>query len=165
MDQPGRRQIQRGPDNPCKHKRGQEPSKPIPKTIVVGLVRQRETDEMEEGNEESSHDTSEDGWETACEKAKDVVVMKQEEEANGRAEKDKVRNWHDREPIRSVFCFGWDAIRAWIVQPKPDHGVSRGKEEQGSDRRRTGPDENRDDKYRTTKPDKGRADLIEGRRS
>ena len=84
----------------------------------------RETEEMEDDNEESWHDANEEGWETACEKATDEAATEQEDEAKGRAKEDKVGNRHVRGPIESVFHFGWDAIRAWIIQPKPDRGVS-----------------------------------------
>ena len=79
--------------------------------------------------------------ETACEKATDEAATEQEDEAKGRAKEDKVGNRHVRGPIESVFRFSWDAIRTWIIQPKPDRGVSRGEEDPKADQRRTGPDE------------------------
>ena len=89
---------------------------------------------MEDGSEESWDDANEDGWGTTCGKAKDKAAKEQEEEAEGRAEEDKVRNWHDRGPIGSVFRFGWDVIRAWIIRPKPDRGASQCEVELQADR-------------------------------
>ena len=142
-DRPSRRQIQQGPESPYKNRSGQEPSEPILENMAVGPVRPRETDEMDDNSEESVHDASEEGWEATCRRAKDGATIDQEDEADGRAEEDKVGNRHDRGLIRSTFCFGWDAIRTWIIQPKPDRSTSRGKEEPNADRRMSGPDENR----------------------
>ena len=102
---PGRRQIQQGPKSPCKKRRGQEPFKPIPESTAIGPVHPRETDEMEDGCEESWHDANEEGWEVDCRKAKNGVAPEQEEEAEGRAEEDQVGNRHDRGSITPVFRF------------------------------------------------------------
>ena len=121
---------------------GEEPSTRNPENSAVGPVRPRETEEMEDGNEESWHDASEEGWEATCRRAKDGATIDQEDEADGRAEEDKVGNRHDRGTIRSAFHFGWDAIRAWIVQPNPDHDENQANAEPEAEQGRTGLDEN-----------------------
>ena len=52
-DRPGQRQIQQGPESPDKNGSGQEPSEPVPETSVVWPVSPHETNEMEDGSEES----------------------------------------------------------------------------------------------------------------
>ena len=126
------------PESPHKNRSGQEPFEPIPESTVVGPMHPRETDEMEDGSEESWHDANEKGWETACGKAKDRAAGERKKE-----EEDRVRNRHDRGTIRSAFHFGWDAIRAWIVQPNPDHDENQANAEPKADRGRTSSDENR----------------------
>ena len=129
-DRPGQRQIQQGPKSPYKKRRGQEPFEPIPEGIVVGPVRPCETDETGDDDEESWNNANEEGWEVACGKTKNGAAAEQEEEAKGRAEEDQVRNRHDRGLIMPVFRFGWDMIRAWIVQQKPDRGKAEAKRNQ-----------------------------------
>ena len=97
-----------------------------------------EINDTEECNEESWHDASEEGWEITCGKAKDDTATEQEKE-----EEDRVRNRHDQGTIRSVFCFGWDAIQAWIIQPNLNHGANQANAEPEAELRRTSPDENR----------------------
>ena len=46
---------------------GQEPSEPISENSAFGPVRPRETEEMEDGREESLHDANEEGCDMACE--------------------------------------------------------------------------------------------------
>ena len=70
-NQPSRKQIQRGPKSLEKNRSGQEPFKPIPETTTVEPVSPRETNKMEDDNEESWHDANEDEWESAWEKTKD----------------------------------------------------------------------------------------------
>ena len=82
----------------------------------------------------------------SCGKAKGEAMAEREKE-----EKDWVGNRHDRGTIRSVFRFGWDAIRAWIVRPNPDCGASQANAELDAERWRIGPNENRGDKSSTTK--------------
>ena len=78
--------------------------------------------EDEDENDESWHDAREDGWETvACGKAKNEAATGPEAEAKGRDGDEEIKNRHVREPIRSGFQFGWDAIRTWIGRPKQDH--------------------------------------------
>ena len=45
----------------------QEPSEPIPENSAFGPLHPRETEEMDDGIEESWHDASEEGCEMACE--------------------------------------------------------------------------------------------------
>ena len=45
---------------------GEEPSEPIPENSAFGPLRPRETEEMDDGIEESWHDANEDGCEMAC---------------------------------------------------------------------------------------------------
>ena len=61
---------------------GEEPSTRNPENSAVGLVRTRETEEMEDGSEESWHDASEDRWKTTCEEVEDGAA----------AEKTKMRD-------------------------------------------------------------------------
>ena len=57
----------------------QEPSEPIPENSAFGPLRPRETEEMDDGIEESWHDASEEGWEAPCRKAKDEATIEHED--------------------------------------------------------------------------------------
>ena len=62
---------------------GEEPSTRNPKNLAVGPVCPRESEEMEDGNEESMHDASEDGWEMACEEVEDGAAEERKEMRTG----------------------------------------------------------------------------------
>ena len=51
----------------------------IPETSAVRPVHPCETDDMEDGSEESWHDASENGWETACEEVEAGATVESEE--------------------------------------------------------------------------------------
>ena len=76
---------------------GRKPTDPIPENSAFGPVCPCKTEEMDGGTEESWHDASEEGWETACEEAEDR-----------------------RGTRRSAFRFVWSRIRSWIVRSRPD---------------------------------------------
>ena len=82
---------------------GEEPSKPILETSVFGPVRPRETEEKDNGVEESWHDASGDGCEMACETVDEGT-----------------RERPDRGPSHAALRAGWDAIRSWFVGPRPE---------------------------------------------
>ena len=94
---------------------GEEPSTRNPENSAVGPVRPRETEEMEDGNEESWHDASEDGWEMAYEEVEDGAVVKREKMRAG-AEGSGIGSRPGRGPNRTTFRFGWSAIQIWIVR-------------------------------------------------
>ena len=82
---------------------GEEPSKSIPETSVFGLVHPRETEEKDDGAEESWHDANEEGCEMACE-----MVDKGTRERPGQG------------PSPATLRAGWDVIRSWFVGPRPE---------------------------------------------
>ena len=94
---------------------GEEPSTRNPENSAVGPVRPRETEEMEDGSEESWHDAREDGWETACEEVEDKAKVERDEMRAG-AEGSGIGSRPGRGPNRMAFRFGWSAIRIWIVR-------------------------------------------------
>ena len=94
---------------------GEEPSTRNPENSAVGPVRPRETEEMEDDIEESWHDASEDGWETAYEEVEDGAAKKRKEMRVG-AEGSKIGSQPVPGPNRTAFRFGWRAIRIWIVR-------------------------------------------------
>mgnify|MGYP006962886151 FL=1 len=94
---------------------GEEPSTRNPENSAVGPVRPRETEEMEDGSEESWHDASEDGWETAYEEVEDGAAKKRKEMRVG-AGGSKIGSQPVPGPNRTAFRFGWRAIRIWIVR-------------------------------------------------
>ena len=94
---------------------GEEPSTRNPENSAVGPVRPRETEEMEDDIEESWHDASEDGWETAYEEVEDGAAKKRKEMRVG-AGGSKIGSQPVPGPNRTAFRFGWRAIRIWIVR-------------------------------------------------
>ena len=94
---------------------GEEPSTRNSENLAVGPVRPHETEEMEESNEESWHDTSEDAWETSCEEVEGGAAVEREETRVG-AEGSRIGSRPGRGPNWMTFRFGWRAIRIWIVQ-------------------------------------------------
>ena len=98
----------------CRRSR-EEPSTRNPENSAVGPMRPRETEEMEDGNEESWHDASEDGWETAYEEIEDGAAKKKKEMRAG-AEGSRIGSRPGPGPNRTAFRFGWRAIRIWIVR-------------------------------------------------
>ena len=79
----------------------EKPSKPIPETSVFGPVRPQETEEKDEGAEESCHDAREEGCEMDCETVDEGT-----------------REQPDRGPARPAVRAVWDAIQPWFVGPR-----------------------------------------------
>jgi hypothetical protein len=78
----------------------------------------------EDNDDESWHNASEDGWETAAYgKAKDGAGTEPEGEAKCRVREEEVGNRH--------VCFGWDAIRMWIGRPRRDRRMNEEKARDG----------------------------------
>ena len=93
---------------------GEEPSTRNPENSAVGLVRTRETEEMEDGSEESWHDASEDRWKTTCEEVEDGAAAATKEMRVG-AEGSRIESQPGQGPNRTTLRFRWNTIWIWII--------------------------------------------------
>ena len=82
---------------------GEEPSKPIPETSVLGPLCPQETEQKDDGAEESWHDANEDGCEMACETVDEGT-----------------RGQPDRGLNHAALRAGLDAIWLWFVGPRSE---------------------------------------------